>query len=59
MIPYSKTTGCEGGNCLVYTCTEGYVVGPDRASCVKRGTVAAAVPVTAQGQGGVGQIPLK
>jgi len=49
-IPNARGTGCEVGSCQVYSCFDGYVVSPDRKSCVKKGTVIPPTPVTAFGQ---------
>jgi len=46
-IANARATGCESGKCAVYSCFDGYVVSPDRQSCVKKGTVQPATPVTA------------
>ncbi|WVR05767.1 hypothetical protein IAU60_002792 [Kwoniella sp. DSM 27419] len=46
-INNAKATGCEAGVCQVYSCFDGYVVTPDRQSCVKKGTITPATPVTA------------
>ncbi|OWZ69153.1 hypothetical protein AYX15_00003 [Cryptococcus neoformans] len=47
LIENARTTGCENGSCQVYSCFDGYVVSPDRTSCVKRGSTIPATPVTA------------
>ncbi|EIW71570.1 hypothetical protein M231_07284 [Tremella mesenterica] len=47
LIPNARMTGCEAGACSVYSCYDGYVVSPDRTTCVKKGTVTPATPVTA------------
>lgn len=46
-IANARATGCEGGSCQVYSCFDGYVVSPDRQTCVKKGTVIPPTPVTA------------
>jgi len=46
-ISNARATGCEAGSCLVYSCFDGYVVSPDRATCVKKGTATPATPITA------------
>ncbi|KAL7425067.1 Protein cpl1 [Cryptotrichosporon argae] len=48
-IPNTRATGCEASSCVVYSCKEGYVVAPDRQTCVRRGTATPATPVTAVG----------
>ncbi|WWD17993.1 hypothetical protein CI109_102439 [Kwoniella shandongensis] len=45
----ARATGCEFGTCQVYSCFEGYVVSPDRTTCVKKGSMTPATPVTAIG----------
>lgn len=47
IIPNARATGCENSQCRVYSCFDGYVVSPDRGSCVKKGSTTPAVPVTA------------
>lgn len=47
LIENARTTGCESGSCQVYSCFDGYVVSPDRTSCVKKGSTIPATPVTA------------
>lgn len=46
-IANARTSGCESGSCEVYTCFDGYVVSPDRQTCVKKGTTTPATPITA------------
>jgi len=46
-IANARATGCEGGSCQVYSCFDGYVVTPDRTTCVKKGSVVPPTPVTA------------
>ncbi|KAK8865822.1 hypothetical protein IAR55_000970 [Kwoniella newhampshirensis] len=46
-IVNARATGCESGQCRVYSCFEGYVVSPDRTTCVKKGTATPATPITA------------
>lgn len=48
-ITNARATGCESGVCAVYSCFDGYVVGPDRKTCVKKGTFTPPTPVTAVG----------
>jgi hypothetical protein len=36
-IPSARKTGCEQGVCQVYQCREGYIVSPDRTTCIQRG----------------------
>lgn len=50
-IANARATGCEGGTCQVYSCFDGYVVSPDRQTCVKKGSVVPPTPVTAFNQG--------
>ena len=47
IIPNARATGCEDSQCRVYSCYDGYVVSPDRSTCVKKGSTTPAVPVTA------------
>ncbi|WVW82124.1 hypothetical protein I302_104129 [Kwoniella bestiolae CBS 10118] len=49
LIANARATGCESGSCAVYSCYDGYVVSPDRQTCVKKGTTTPATPVTAIG----------
>ncbi|WWC99519.1 hypothetical protein V866_006422 [Kwoniella sp. B9012] len=49
LIANARATGCESGTCQVYSCFDGYVVSPDRQTCVKKGTITPATPVTAIG----------
>ncbi|WVQ62359.1 uncharacterized protein L199_000499 [Kwoniella botswanensis] len=49
LIANARATGCESGTCQVYSCFDGYVVSPDRQTCVKKGTTTPATPVTAIG----------
>lgn len=46
-IANARATGCEAGSCTVYSCFDGYVVSPDRLTCVKKGSATPATPVTA------------
>ncbi|ORY34836.1 hypothetical protein BCR39DRAFT_133020 [Naematelia encephala] len=46
-IANARATGCESGSCAVYSCFDGYVVSPDRSTCVKKGTATPATPITA------------
>lgn len=47
LIANARATGCETGSCAVYSCYDGYVVSPDRQTCVKKGTATPATPITA------------
>ncbi|WVQ97100.1 hypothetical protein IAU59_004210 [Kwoniella sp. CBS 9459] len=47
LISNARATGCEAGSCQVYSCFDGYVVSPDRQTCVKKGTITPATPITA------------
>ncbi|OCF55621.1 hypothetical protein L486_07106 [Kwoniella mangroviensis CBS 10435] len=62
LIANARATGCESGTCQVYSCFDGYVVSPDRQTCVKKGTTTPATPITAIGleseDGGGDQIVL-
>ncbi|WRT63985.1 uncharacterized protein IL334_000912 [Kwoniella shivajii] len=49
LISNAKATGCESGTCQVYSCFDGYVVSSDRQTCVKKGTMTPATPITAVG----------
>ncbi|WWC66552.1 uncharacterized protein I206_100455 [Kwoniella pini CBS 10737] len=49
LISNARATGCESGTCQVYSCFDGYVVSPDRQTCVKKGTTTPATPITAIG----------
>lgn len=60
-ISNARATGCERSVCAVYSCFDGYVVSPDRLSCVKRGTATPATPITAVTMGDqviLGDVPL-
>lgn len=46
-ISNARATGCQSGTCVVYSCFDGYVVGPDRQTCIKKGTATPAIPITA------------
>ena len=46
-IANARATGCESSSCIVYSCYDGYVVSPDRSTCVKKGTTTPATPITA------------
>ncbi|WWC86095.1 uncharacterized protein L201_000966 [Kwoniella dendrophila CBS 6074] len=58
LISNARATGCESGTCQVYSCYDGYVVSPDRQTCVKKGTITPATPVTAIGMEDTDQITL-
>ncbi|ODN84379.1 hypothetical protein L202_00340 [Cryptococcus amylolentus CBS 6039] len=59
LISNARATGCESGSCQVYSCFEGYVVSPDRKTCVKKGTATPATPVTAINIEDEAQLPLR
>jgi hypothetical protein len=54
----ARATGCDEGQCQVYSCFDGYVVTPDRKACVKKGSVVPATPVTAFTQLVMEEVPL-
>lgn len=36
LIPNARDVGCEAGSCLVLSCKDGWLIGRDGKSCVKR-----------------------
>ncbi|WWC58431.1 uncharacterized protein I303_100971 [Kwoniella dejecticola CBS 10117] len=58
LIANARATGCEAGTCQVYSCFDGYVVSPDRQTCVKKGTTTPATPITAVGLEDADQVVL-